>query len=132
MKKIETVIALFFLIASRISFSEEIPIRIDATVVRTDEVKRRLVVDHEIPATGERREVEFQVNEGAGFKDFKKLSDLKTGDLVSLDYLDHKPLPKAIYVMQIPLKKTYFTHKEIAEALTKVKTNQKDANVAKG
>ncbi|MBI4395289.1 MAG: N-acetyltransferase [Candidatus Omnitrophica bacterium] len=104
-----------------ISFSEEIPMRIDGTVVRADEANRRLVVDYEIPATGEHKEVEFEVEQGAGFKDFKKLSQLRKGDLVSLDYLDSRPLPKAIYIIRVPPTKTYFTRKEIAETLLKVK-----------
>ena len=114
-----------------ISFSEEIPLRIDGIIVSTDEAKRHLIVNYEIPATGERKEVEFEVGESAGFKDFKKLSQLKKGDLVSLDYLDQKPYPKALYIIHIPLKKTFFTHQEVAEALMKVKANQKNADVSK-
>ncbi len=114
-----------------ILFSEEIPIEIDGIVVRADEVKRKLVVDYEIPATGEHKETEFEVGDGAGFKDFKKLNQLKKGDLVSLDYLDYKPTPKAIYITKIPIEKTFFTHKEIAGALVKIKANQKGSDAAK-
>ncbi len=119
------------MIGNGISFSEEIPQEIDGTVVSVNEASRRLVVDYEIPATGERKEVEFEVGDGAGFKDFKKLSQLKAGDLISLDYLDYKPLPKIIYIIRIPLEKTFFTHKEIAEALVKMKANQKSSDVTK-
>ncbi|MBI1978341.1 MAG: hypothetical protein HYS55_06270 [Candidatus Omnitrophica bacterium] len=103
-------------------FAEEIPIRIDGRVIRVDEAKHLLVVDFEHPATGEKIKKEFIVSESAGFKDFKKLGDLKPGDLVSLDYLDYKPLPKAIYIIHIPLSKVYFTHQEVAQALVKVKS----------
>ena len=126
-----TTFLLLLIAMVHLSFAEEIPTRIDGTVVRTDEAKQRLVVNYEIPATGERKEVEFEVGDGAGFKDFKKLSQLKKGDLVSLDYLDYEPLPKAVYIIHVLLKKTYFTHKEVAEALAKVKVNQKNADVAK-
>ena len=101
--------------------SEVISQRIDGKVVRTDESKRTIVIDSEIPATGERIQKEFVILENTGFKDFKRLSDLKSGDLVSLDYLDEKPLPKAMYIMHIPLEKTYFTPKEIAQAILKIK-----------
>ena len=115
----------------KIAFSEEIPLRVDGAIVSTDEAKRHLTVNYEIPATGERKEVEFEVGEGTVFKDFKKLSQLKKGDLVSLDYLDQKPFPKALYIIHVPLKKTFFTHQEIAEALVKIKNNQKNADLQK-
>ena len=108
------------------TYSEEIPIRVDGKVVSIDETKRMLVLGFEHPATGVHEEREFFVSEGAGFKDFKKLSELKKGDLVSLDYLDYKPTPKAIYVILIPLSKVYFTHKQIAEALVKMKSGSNE------
>ncbi|MBI4358611.1 MAG: hypothetical protein HY584_04860 [Candidatus Omnitrophica bacterium] len=135
MRKIHIVIArfamtLFLLVAPRLSSAEEVPFRIDGRVVRADEAKRILVVAYEHPATGEHIEKEFAVSESAGFKDFKKLSELQKGDLVSFDYLDYKGLPKAIYVMRIPLEKTYFTHKEIAGAVLKARSNHKVAHVS--
>ena len=128
--------ALFFIaiavfIGSGVLFSEEIPKEIDGTLISVDETNRRLVVAYEIPATGEHKKMEFEVGDGAGFKDFKKLSQLKKGDLVSVDYLDYKPLPKAVYIVRIPIEKTFFTHKEVTEALVKIKTNQKSSDVAK-
>ena len=114
-----------------ILFSEEIPQEVDGTVVRVNAAKRSLVVDYEIPATGEHKEVEFIIGDKAGFKDFKKLSQLKKGDLVSLDYLDYKPMPKAVYIVKIPVEKTFFTNKEVAEALIKIKANQRNPDAAK-
>ena len=119
------------LAGSKISFSEEIPMRIDGTVISADEEHRKLSIDFEHPATGEHVEKEFMIREGAGFKDFKKLSELKKGDLVSLDYIDTKPTLTAIYVMHIPLEKTYFTHKEIAQAFVQIKLGPKNENAAK-
>ena len=107
---------------SGITYSEEIPIRVDGKVVKVDEAKRTLVLGFEHPATGVHEEREFFVSEGAGFKDFKKLSELKEGDLVSLDFLDYKPTPKVVYINYIPLKKVYFTRKQIAEALARMKS----------
>ena len=128
--------ALFFIaiavfIGSGVLFSEEIPQEIDGTLVSVDETNRRLVVAYEIPATGDHKKMEFEIGDGAGFKDFKKLSQLKKGDLISLDYLNSKPFPKAIYLVRIPLEKTFFTRKEVAEALVKIKTNQKSSDAAK-
>ncbi len=122
---------IILLAGNKILFSKEIPQEIDGTVIHVDEAKRKLVVGYEIPATGEYKEAEFEVGDGAGFKDFKKLSQLKKGDLVSLDYLDYKPMPKAIYIVKIPVEKTFFTHKEVAEALMKIKANQKSPDAAK-
>lgn len=99
--------------------------RLDGKVAIANEEQRLLVVDFEHPATGEQHQKEFVVREGAGFKDFKKLSQLKKGDLVSLDYVDSTPMDTAIYVMHIPLEKTYFTPGEIVQALVQIKTNPK-------
>lgn len=115
----------------RISFAEEIPQRLDGRVAAIDLEKRILSLGFEHPATGEHIERDFYVAEDAGFKDFKKLSELKEGDLVSLDYLDYRPVPKAIYIVHIPLEKVYFTHKEVAQALVQIKSNQKDQDAAK-
>jgi len=116
----------FFLFAfAPVSFSDEMVQRLDGKVASANEEQRLLVVDFEHPATGEQYQKEFVVREGAGFKDFKKLSQLKKGDLVSLDYVDSAPMDTAIYVMHIPLEKTYFTHHEIAQALVQIKTNPK-------
>ncbi|GEM_PF-4620802 len=119
-----TVLYLFF-ISSTFSLAEEIPERVDARVISVDSKSRILKVDFEHPATFERSQLEFQVAEDAGFKDFKKLSDLKEGDLVSLDYLDYGKFLKALYIIRMPREKIYFTHKEVADALLKIKTNSK-------
>ena len=119
------------IVGNGVLYSEEIPQRVDGHVVRIDQAKRLLVLGYEHPASGEHIEQEFFVPEDAGFKDFKKLSQLKENDLVSLDYLDYKPTAKAIYVIKIPLEKTYFTHKEVARALLKIKSGEKDPNAAK-
>lgn len=116
----------FIFIFSTLSLAEEIPDRVDARVISVDTKSRILKVDFEHPATFERSQMEFQVAEGAGFKDFKKLSDLKKGDLVSLDYLDYGTVLKAIYIIRMPPEKVYFTHQEIAGALLKIKSNQKN------
>ena len=108
------------------AFSEEISMRIDGKVIRVDEAKRLLTIDFEHPATGIHEEKKFFVSEDAGFKDFKKLNELREGDLVSLDYFDYKPTPKVVYVIHIPLKKVFFTHKEVAEALVKIKSGAKE------
>lgn len=122
----------FALLAGGLStYAEEIPERLDGRVIQVNEKERKLLVDFEHPATGTRTEKEFYVAEDAGFKDFKKLSQLKTGDLVSLDYLDYGRVLKAVYIIHIPLEKTYFTHKEIAEAFIKINSNKKDLNVSK-
>ncbi len=115
-----------------VSFAEEIPQRVDGKIISVDQTNRLLLVDFEHPATGEHMEKKFFVNENAGFKDFKKLNQLKKNDLVSVDYYDYKPIPKAVYIIRIPVEKTYFTHKEIAQALVKIKSNQKDINASKG
>ena len=107
------------------SFSEETVQRLDGKIVQTNEAQRTLVVDFEHPATGEQYQKEFIVREGAGFKDFKKLSQLKKGDLISLDYIESSPVDTAIYVIHIPFEKTYFTPNEIAQALVQIKTNPK-------
>lgn len=105
-------------------FAEEIPDRVDAQVISVDAKSRILKVDFEHPATFERSQMEFHVAENAGFKDFKKLKDLQEGDLVSLDYLDHGAVLKAIYIIKMPTEKVYFTHQEIAGALVKIKSNE--------
>lgn len=125
------VCGVMILTGSGSSFSEEIPQRLDGRVLSVDEGKRILLVDFEHPATGEHMKKQFIVGEDAGFKDFKKLSDLKTGDLVSLDYLEYKPIPKAIYIIRIPLEKIYFTHAEVAGALVKIKSADKNAEATK-
>ena len=117
---------LMFILSVSPLTAEEIPERIDGTVASVDANSRILRVDFEHPATLEHSQLEFQVSPEAGFKDFKKLSDLKPGDLVSLDYLDYGTFLKAIYVIHIPQEKTYFTHQEIAGALVKIKSNQKN------
>lgn len=133
MKKIAAflTVAIILLAGSKISLAEDIPMRLDGTVISADESHKRLTVDFEHPATRERIQKEFIVGDGAGFKDFKKLSQLKKGDLVSLDYIDSKPIPTAIYVMLIPLEKTYFTHKEIAQALVQIKSGHNDETAKK-
>lgn len=108
------------------SRSEEIVQRLDGKIVSTDEIKRTLVVDFKHPATGEAYQKEFVVREGAGFKDFKKLSQLKKGDLVSLDYVESSPIDTAVYIIHIPIEKTYFTSGEIARAFIQIKTNSKE------
>ena len=108
-----------------ISFSEGMVQRLDGKVVSADEAKRTLIADFEHPATGKQYQKEFVIREGAGFKDFKKLSQLKKGDLISLDYVESLPVDTAVYVIHIPLEKTYFTHTEIAQALVQIKTNFK-------
>ncbi len=110
-------------------YSEEIPQRIDGRVISVDEQSRQLVLDFENPATEERSQMEFIVAPEAGFKDFKKLSQLKSGDLISLDYVQENSKLKAIYVIHIPLEKVYFTHKEIAGAFTKIKSGRSDPNI---
>ena len=126
MKKILFILMLFSLISvARPLFSEEIPERLDGRVIQVDEKERKLLVDFEHPATGKREAKEFVVDKEAGFKDFKKLSQLHKGDLISLDYLDYGTILKAIYVVHIPIEKTYFTHQEIADALLKIKSNKK-------
>lgn len=112
-----------------LSFSEEIPQRLDGRVVRIDSERRILSLGFEYPATAEYAEKDFYVAEDAGFKDFKRLSELQEGDLVSLDYLDYQPMAKAIYVIHIPVEKVYFTRKDIAEAFIKIKSGQKDEHV---
>lgn len=119
-------LAFVLLLPISVARAEEIPERIDGTVISVNAEKRILQVDFEHPATFEHSQMEFQVDPQAGFKDFKKLSDLKPGDLVSLDYLDYGTFLKAIYVIHIPQEKTYFTHQEIAGALVKIKSNQKN------
>jgi len=109
---------------SRPIFAEEIPERIDGTVISVDEKSRLLRVDFEHPATFERSQLEFNVSESAGFKDFKKLTDLKKGDLVSLDYLNYGKTLKAIYIIHVPREKIFFTTKEITDALVKMKSSQ--------
>ena len=116
---------------SVVCFAEEIPFRIDGRVIRVDEAKRILVMDYENPASGKHIEKELTVPEDCGFKDFKKLNQLQKDDLISLDYFDYKPLAKAIYIIKIPLEKTYFTQKEIAGALLKIKSAHPDANAPK-
>ena len=115
----------FALAFPRTSFSEEMVQRLDGKILSTNEQKRTLVVDFEHPATGEKYQKEFVVREGAGFKDFKKLSQLKKGDLISLDYVESSPVDTAVYVIHIPFEKTYFTPGEIAQALVQLKTNPK-------
>lgn len=112
------------------SFAEEIPQRLDGKVISMDHTSRILLIDFEHPATGEHTEKKFFVAEDAGFKDFKKLSQLKQGDLISIDYYDYQPIPKVIYMIHIPIEKTYFTHKEIAQALGQIKSNRKDTNAS--
>ena len=116
-------LAFVLLLPISVARAEEIPERIDGTVISVNAEKRILQVDFEHPATFEHSQMEFQVDPQAGFKDFKKLSDLKPGNLVSLDYLDYGNFLKAIYVIHIPQEKTYFTHQEIAGALVKIKSN---------
>ena len=111
-------------------FAEEIPTRIDGRVIKVDEAARLLTIDFQHPATGEKSVLEFEVGESAGFKDFKRLSSLKEGDLVTLDYLDYKPIPKAIYIVYVPPTKTYFTQKDIAGALLKINKNKKKTDGA--
>ena len=117
--------SIFVLAFPRTSFSEEMVQRIDGKVANANEEKRVLVVDFEHPATGEQYQKEFVVREGAGFKDFKKLSQLKKGDLISLDYVESSPVDTAVYVIHIPFEKTYFTPGEIVQALVQIKTNPK-------
>jgi uncharacterized protein YaiI (UPF0178 family) len=125
MKKLAVFLAALMLLNPRVSFSEEMVQRLDGKIAETNESERTLVVDFEHPATGEQYQKEFVVREGAGFKDFKKLSQLKKGDLVSLDYVESSPVDTAVYVIHIPFEKTYFTHHEIAQALVQLKTNPK-------
>ena len=117
---------LFLMAGVPLSVSEEILQRLDGRVIRVDEAGRLLVVDFEHPATGERSELEFSVGAEAGFKDFKRLSQLKAGDLVSLDYYDYKPVRKVVYIIHVPLEKTYFTRGEITQALLKMKSGGDD------
>ena len=126
MRLILILLAFVFALAfSRTSFSEEMVQHLDGKILSTNEQKRTLVVDFEHPATGEKYQKEFVVREGAGFKDFKKLSQLKKGDLISLDYVESSPVDTAVYVIHIPIEKTYFTPGEIAQALVQIKTSPK-------
>jgi hypothetical protein len=128
-EKIKLISAVFTFVSifafSGVSFSEEIIQRLDGKIARTDEIERTLVVDFEHPATGEQFQKKFVVRDGAGFKDFKKLSQLKKGDLISLDYVESSPVDTAVYVMHIPLEKTYFNPGEIVQALVQIKNNPK-------
>ncbi len=123
LKTVGFILVLFLTFNSSI-FTEEIPERIDGTVISVDEKSRILRVDFEHPATFERSQLEFNVSESAGFHDFKKLTDLKKGDLVSLDYLDYGKTLKAIYIIHVPREKIFFTTKEITDALVKMKSGQ--------
>ena len=126
MRLILILLAFIFTFAfPRTSFSEDMIQRLDGKIVRTDEKKRTLVADFTHPATGEQYQKEFLVREGAGFKDCKKLSQLKKGDLISLDYVESSPVDTAVYVIHIPFEKTYFTPGEIVQALVQIKTNPK-------
>jgi len=107
------------------AFPEEIPIRVDGRVVRAHPEESELLVDYLIPATGEYVRQMFRISENTGFKDFKKLGDLKEGDLVSLDYYDRKPIPETTYIILMPREKVYFTRQEIAGALLQIKSNSK-------
>ncbi len=111
----------FLLVCGKVSFAEEMVHRMDGYVEHVDPQKRKLTVLFEHPVTEETMKKEFFVSEDAGFKDFKKLSDLKKNDLLTVDYREDGSKANAIYVIRVPIEKSYVSAGELAGALTQIK-----------
>ena len=101
---------------------EQIIQRLDGRVLGVNENERLLFVEFEHPVSGEFVEKKFIVSDSAGFKHFKKLSKLREGDLVSVDYLEGTEGLVAIYIIHVPLKLAYTTRSEVAKTLFRIKS----------
>ena len=107
-----------------VGFAEEMVERVDGHVVRVDLEKRMLVIQFEHPVTEEKVEKEFFVPENTGFKEFKKLGDLKKDELVSIDYREEGTKANTMYVIRVPLTKAYVSPGELADAMAHLKTGK--------
>ncbi|OGX06343.1 MAG: hypothetical protein A3G87_01705 [Omnitrophica bacterium RIFCSPLOWO2_12_FULL_50_11] len=117
-------VCMFVFLPSNFSAAEMI-YKLDGRVTKVEEAERILYVEFKHPATEEVTEKKFKVSETAGFKHIKKLSDLKKGDLVSVDYLDHGEELVAIYIAHIPLKEiAVTTPAEVTKTLLKLRESE--------
>ena len=72
-----------------------------------------LHVRFEHPVTGEEIFKVFMVPSNTGFKNAKRLSDIKPNDPVSVDYEENADGPRAVYIEVVPLEKVPFDSKQV-------------------
>ena len=99
--------------------------RVDGRVLEIKPFENQFSIEFIHPVSGEEIKKEFTVSEQAGFKYVKKLGDLKSGDLVSVDYLETSKPATATYIILIPLQHAYVTREELAKALLTIHSNKK-------
>lgn len=114
----------FFLMAVPSIRAEEIAERLDGQVAGVDAEKRILTVEFVHPATDQQTEKTFMILENASFQNLKALSDLQKGDLVTVDYYEHKNGAEAVYITRVLVDKSYVSHSELAGALLQLKKNK--------
>lgn len=81
--------------------------------VSVNPAARELRVLFEHPVTGENTVKVFQVQPNTGFKNVKRLEQIKPNDPVSIDFEEEGDSLKAVYVEVIPLKEVPFTAKDV-------------------
>ena len=103
--------------------------RIDGRVIGLDLESNMLRIDFQHPVTKESIEKVFEVPDNTGFKNIKRLAQLKKGDLVSIDFredvTDQLTTLTTVYVIYIPLQKQFVSHSELATAMSKIKAAPK-------
>jgi len=103
--------------------------RIDGRVIGLDVESNMLRIDFQHPVTKESIEKVFKVADNTGFKNIKRLAQLRKGDLVSIDFRedvsDQRTTLTTVYVIYIPLEKQFVSHSELATAMSKIKPTPK-------
>jgi len=103
--------------------------RIDGRVIGLDVELNQLRIDFLHPVTKESIEKVFKVPDNTGFKNIKRLAQLRKGDLVSIDFRevvsDQLTTLTTVYVIYIPLEKQFVSHAELATAMAKIKPTPK-------
>lgn len=78
--------------------------------------KIRILFEH--PVTGEQTIKEFDIFSSTGFKNVKRLDQIKPEDPISIDYEESETgTLKAIYIEVVSLKKVPFTREEVRKKI---------------
>ncbi len=112
MKKI-SFFAVFILLAVCFAAPAQVLQKLSGVAVSIDLESHKLHVLFEHPVTGEDAMKIFSVSPSTGFKNAKRLDQIKPNDPVSIDYEESSSDLKAVYIEVIPLKEVPFNKEQV-------------------
>ena len=111
------ILLIFFLGLADLGYAQIVQ-KLSGIAVSVDLKLQRLEVSFEHPVTGENTLKVFQIEPGTGFKNTKRLDQIKPNDPVSIDYQEAAGNElTAIYVEVIPLNTVPFTREQVTKKL---------------